>query len=65
MLKLFSGGTLGAFVGGGSTVVNGRIFRSERSTVAKYGLAAVTTVAGAAVFFVIAVVIQLALCRKR
>jgi hypothetical protein len=42
------------FAGGGSTVVNGRIFRSERTTVAKYSLAAATTVAGAAVFFVIA-----------
>ena len=53
------------FVGGASTVVNGRIFRSERSTVAKYALAAVITVAGAAVFFVIAVAIQVAVGRKR
>ena len=42
------------FVGGASTVVNGRIFMSERSTVAKYALAAVTSIAGVAVFFVIA-----------
>jgi hypothetical protein len=65
MLLVFSGGALGALVGAGSTVINGRIFRSERNTVAKYSLAAVTTVAGAAVFFVIAVAIQLALGRKR
>jgi hypothetical protein len=65
MLLVFAGGALGGFVGGGSTVVNGRIFRSERSTVAKYALAAVTTIAGAAVFFVIAVAIQMALGRKR
>jgi hypothetical protein len=65
MLLVFAGGALGGFVGGGSTVVNGRIFRSERSTVAKYALAAVTTVAGAAVFFVIAVAIQMTLGRKR
>ena len=31
MLLVFAGGALGGFVGGGSTVVNGRIFRSERS----------------------------------
>jgi hypothetical protein len=55
MLLVFAGGALGGFVGGGSTVVNGRIFRSERSTAAKYALAAVTTVAGAAVFLAIAV----------
>jgi hypothetical protein len=65
MLLVFAGGALGGFVGGGSTVVNGRIFRSERSTVAKYALAAVTTIAGATVFFVVAVAIQLALSRKR
>ena len=62
---MFAGGALGCFVGSASTVVNGRIFRSERGTVAKYALAAVTTVAGAAVFFVIAVAIQMALGRKR
>jgi hypothetical protein len=65
MLLVFAGGALGGFVGGGSTVVNGRIFRSKRSTVAKYALAAVTTVAGAAVFFVIAVAIQMALRVKQ
>jgi hypothetical protein len=64
MLLVFAGGALGGFVGGGSTGVNGRIFRSERSTAAKYALAAVTTVAGAAVFFVMAVAIQLALGKR-
>jgi hypothetical protein len=65
MLLVFAGGALGGFVGGGSTVVNGRIFRSEHSTIAKYALAAVTTVAGAAVFFVVTVAIQMALGTKR
>jgi hypothetical protein len=65
MLLVFAGGALGGFVGGGSTLVNGRIFRSERSTFAKYALAAVTTVAASAVFFVIAVAIQMAIGRKR
>jgi hypothetical protein len=65
MLLVFADGALGGFVGRGSTVVNGRIFRSERSTVAKYALAGVTTVAGAAAFFVVAVAIQVAVGRKR
>jgi hypothetical protein len=65
MLLVFAGGALGGFVGAGSTVVNGRIFRSERSTAAKYALAAVTTVAAAAVFFVIAVAIQIAVGAKK
>jgi hypothetical protein len=64
MLLVFAGGALGGFVGGGSTVVNGRIFRSERSTAAKYALAAATTVTGGAVFFVIAVAIQMALGKR-
>jgi hypothetical protein len=61
MLLVFAGGALGGFVGAGSTVVNGRIFRSGRSEPAKYMLAALTTVTGAAVFFVIAVAIQIAI----
>jgi hypothetical protein len=52
-------------VGAGSTVVNGRIFRSDRSAVSKYALAAVTTVAGAAVFFVVAIAIQIAIGPKK
>jgi hypothetical protein len=64
MLLVFAGGALGGFVGAGSTVINGRIFRSDRSSGAKYGLAAVTTVAGTVTFFVIAVAIQIALRKK-
>lgn len=65
MLLVFAGGALGGFVGAGSTVVNGRIFRSERSTVGKYALAAVTTVAGAAIFFALAIAIQIAIKGSR
>jgi hypothetical protein len=65
MLLVFAGGALGGFVGAGSTVINGRIFRSDRGALSKYALAAVTTVAGAAVFFVIAVAVQLAIGTKK
>jgi hypothetical protein len=61
MLLVFASGALGGFVGAGSAVVNGRIFRSARGTLPRYGLAAVTTVAGTAVFFVLAVTIQIAI----
>jgi hypothetical protein len=64
MLLVFAGGALGGFIGAGSTVINGRIFRSDRSSGAKYGLAAVTTVAGTVILFVIAVAIQIALHKK-
>jgi hypothetical protein len=65
MLLVFAGGALGGFVGVGSTVVNGRIFRSDRGPLSKYALAAATTVAGTAVFFVIAVAIQIAIDPKK
>ena len=65
MLLVFAGGALGGFVGAGSTVVNGRIFRSDRGPFSKYALTGVTTIAGAAVFFVIAVAIQIAIGRKK
>lgn len=65
MLLVFAGGALGGFVGAGSTVVNGRIFRSDRGAVSKYALAAATTVAGTAVFFVIAVAISMAIGPKK
>jgi hypothetical protein len=64
MLLVFAGGALGGFIGAGSTVINGRIFRSGRSSSAKYGLAAVTTVAGTVTFFVVAVAIQVAIHKK-
>jgi hypothetical protein len=52
---------LGGFVGAGSTVVNGRISRSDRGALSKYALVAVTKVAGTAVFFVIAIANQIAI----
>jgi hypothetical protein len=51
MLLVFVGGALGGLVGGYATVVNGRIFRSDRSVTAKYGLAGAVTVSGVLIFF--------------
>jgi hypothetical protein len=65
MLLVFAGGALGGFVGAGSTVVNGRIFRSDRSAVSKYALAAVTSITGAAIFLVLAVAISMAIGPKK
>jgi hypothetical protein len=64
MLLVFVGGAVGGFIGAGSTVINGRIFRSDRSSSAKYGLAAVITVAATVTFFAIAVAIQIAIRKK-
>jgi hypothetical protein len=55
ILLVFAGGALGGLVGGAATIANGRIFRSERSSIAKYGLAGLITVSAAVVFFVLAI----------
>jgi hypothetical protein len=65
MLLVFAGGALGGFVGAGSTIVNGRIFRSDRSAVSKYALAAVTTITSAVVFFAVAIAVGVAIGRKK
>ena len=59
LLLMFIGGALGGLVGGYATVANGRIFRSDRSTAAKYGLSGVLTVSAIVVFFVLAVAFRL------
>jgi hypothetical protein len=59
ILLMFVGGALGGLVGGYATVLNGRIFRSDRSLPAKYGLAGAITVSGALIFFVLAVAFHL------
>jgi hypothetical protein len=58
MLLVIAGGAVGGFVGAGSTIVNGRIFRSDRSVVSKYALASVTAVTSAVVFFAIVIAIR-------
>jgi hypothetical protein len=58
ILLVFTGGALGGLVGGVAAVTNGRIFRSARSPIAKYGLAAAITVSATAVFLVLAVMLQ-------
>jgi hypothetical protein len=65
MLLVFAGGALGGFVGAGSTVVNGRIFRSDRGAFSKYALAGVTTLVGVVVFFALAVAFRLAIGAKK
>jgi hypothetical protein len=55
ILLVFAGGMLGGLVGGIATMANGRLFRSERGSIAKYGLAGLITVSAAVIFFVLAI----------
>jgi hypothetical protein len=59
MLLVFMGGALGGLVGGAATVTNGRIFRSDRSPVAKYGLAGVVTVSSVVIFLGLVIALRL------
>jgi hypothetical protein len=61
ILLVYAGGALGGLVGGVATMANGRIFRSERRSIAKYGLAGLTTVSAVGVFFALAIAIRLAI----
>jgi hypothetical protein len=61
ILLVFVGGALGGFIGGVATVANGRLFRSERGPVAKYGLSVLITVSAVAVFFALAIALRLAI----
>jgi hypothetical protein len=61
ILLVFTGGALGGLVGGVATMANGRLFRSDRGSIAKYGLAGLITVAAVVVFFVLAVALRVAI----
>jgi hypothetical protein len=61
ILLVFTGGALGGLVGGVAAVANGRLFRSDRGAIAKYGLAGLITVSAAVAFFVLAVALRLAI----
>jgi hypothetical protein len=61
ILLVYAGGALGGLLGGVATMANGRIFRSDRGSIAKYGLAGLITVSAALVFFALAIGIRLAI----
>lgn len=58
ILLVFAGGLLGGLVGGVATIANGRIFRSERGQIVKYGLAGLITVSAVVLFFVLAITLR-------
>jgi hypothetical protein len=61
ILLIFAGGALGGLVGGAATIANGRIFRSNRGQLAKYGLAGMTTMSAVVLFFVLAIALRAAI----
>jgi hypothetical protein len=65
ILLVLTGGALGGLVGGVATMANGRLFRSDRGAVAKYGMSGLITLLAVAVFVMLAVALQLAIGAKR
>jgi hypothetical protein len=59
VLLVFAGGAIGGFVGALGACASGRVFRSDRGAVAKYGLSALITVGAFVAFVILAAIFQL------
>lgn len=63
-LLIFAGGALGALIGVAGAYSNSRVFRSDRSTVSKYALTGLTTIAAAITFLIAAVALRILIRRS-
>lgn len=59
ILLVITGGGLGVLVGLAATYTSGRIFRSDRSVSAKYGITALVSVVAVIAFGILAVIVQI------
>jgi len=59
VVLIFSGGAIGGFVGAVAAGASGRIFRSDRGFVAKYGFSALITIGAVVAYAVLATIFQL------
>lgn len=59
IVLMFSGGAIGGLCGGVAAYASGRLFRSDRSSLAKYGLSALITMGAVVAFVVLGTVFQL------
>lgn len=59
ILLALQGGFLGALIGFSATYSSARIFRSDRTAAAKYGLTALISLAAVGVFFVLVILLQI------
>lgn len=59
IVLVFSGGAIGGFVGAIAANTSGRLFRGDRSSLAKYGLSALVTLGALVAFIVLATAFRL------
>lgn len=59
VLLVFTGGAIGGFAGALGACASGRVFRSDRSAAAKYGISALITVGALVAFVVLATIFQM------
>jgi len=59
VLLIFTGGAIGGFVGALGACASGRVFRSDRGPMAKYGISALISVGALVAFVVLASIFQL------
>lgn len=65
LLLVFAGGAIGGLFGGLGAMVSGRIFRSDRGALAKYGLTLLVTLGAAVAYFVVAVAFRILIGANR
>jgi hypothetical protein len=58
ILLMFKGGAIGGLVGGMATYTSARVFRSDRSALAKYGITALISVVAVVAFFILGLAVQ-------
>ena len=61
VLLIFHGGAIGGAIGATAFFVNANIFRQDKSTLMKYGLAAAVSLSAALAWLVMVVILQLAI----
>jgi hypothetical protein len=59
ILLVFAGGAIGGFFGGAAAVTNGRLFRSDRSLLSKYGFSLLTTIGAVILYIIFAIAFQI------
>jgi hypothetical protein len=59
ILLVFAGGAIGGVFGGAAAVTNGRLFRSDRSLLSKYGFSLLTTIGAVILYIIFAIAFQI------
>ncbi len=65
ILLIFLGGAVGGGIGGYATYTNGKIFRTQRSVWAKYGLTGLISIAAVIFYLVLGITLRILIAKYR